>query len=689
MRAVAVDEKAVFKACGSAREHLRLHALSAAARVIEEAGRALGSHSALLESFPFVAGYLDAIDELPQVATLGWERVIERWQFSVGEHLPLRALSRRCNLEFAAIELLVAIGLIEEDGRFGLLFEAAQDVAGQQRPSWSLLHAWWGQSTSEPGSVSGYLRRIRELGLIKVANPDAPRSQWCFEMAPFVWDAMSGEVTFPSSGDLRYRPFSEVAQSSEPILQDDLEAKLTQLPGLIAERTIDAVIVRGPHHNGRRTLLSWLARELGRGVLEVELSGKVELDRERLRAMGALATLLDALPVLVVDPAPGEAIELPQSGDLILPVGVVAGVQGGLCGALVERAVTLTLEIPALPLRSRLLSRELAQPPDQLESLAERFRMTSGNLRRTARAAKVHAAIGGRVAPNTLDMRDASRMLGRQALDALATHVTEAGDFSCFASAPDTLRELRILEQRCKQRERLPATVGPALSSSLNCGVRALFQGPSGTGKTLAARLLATALQRDLYRVELAAVVNKYIGETEKSLARIFAAAEELDIILLFDEGDALLTRRTGVSNSNDRYANLETNFLLQRLEAFQGIVIVTTNAAELIDGAFARRMDAVVEFRSPDASERWSLWQLHLPAVHAIEERLLREVATRCQLTGGQVRNAVLHASLLALEAGQPLASEHLESAVQREYRKSGGVCPLRLRHANAAGRG
>src|SRR5262249_43567362 len=144
---------------------------------------------------------------------------------------------------------------------------------------------------------------------------------------------------------------------------------------------------------------------------------------------------------------------------------------------------------------------------------------------------------------------------------------------------------------------------------ALGTGVRALLTGPSGTGKTLAARVLAARLELDLYRLDLATVVNKYIGETEKNLSRVFARAEELDVALLLDEGDALLTQRTDVQTSHDRYANLETNYLLQRLETFEGILIVTTNAADRIDSAFQRRMDVVIEFRAPDAAERLEIW--------------------------------------------------------------------------------
>src|SRR6185295_19152064 len=246
--------------------------------------------------------------------------------------------------------------------------------------------------------------------------------------------------------------------------------------------------------------------------------------------------------------------------------------------------------------------------------------------------------------------------LNRQTLDALAIRLSASGDWSQLAVGGETRRELESLVSRCRHRERL--------QSQADAGVRALFSGPSGTGKTLAARLLASTLQMDVYRLDLSSIVNKYIGETEKNLNQIFSRADELDVILLLDEGDALLTQRTGVQTSNDRYANLETNFLLQRLESFEGILIVTTNAGERIDSAFQRRMDVVIDFRAPEAAELRRIWQLHLPAEHNVPQQLLSEVSRRCSLSGGQIRNAVLHASLLALTNGGRITPAYLEAA-------------------------
>jgi hypothetical protein len=664
-------------------QHFKLYFYAGVLHLLGHVARSFKSWDEALDQFPFLEGYFQEIsiyglDRLePDAATKEWHAALQSKEAAEFAHLPIRALKEATGLDYQALTLLMCIGLIEEDARFGTLFEALQVSPGQHRPTLGLLNECWAQQN---GEVRTSLRQLQELGLVEVINPEAPRIEWAYQVQGMLWDALRGEKNERPAPWARYHAPEKLAQGDELILSETIKESLATIPALLASGDADALIVRGPQHNGRRTLVGAIARSLGRGLLEVSgLNGSKD-DAARWRALGILATMYEALPLIVLDPAPGETIEVSRLNGYLGALGIVLGRQGGLSGSGVERALTLTLEMPDALARRRLWSRNLgALDAADAEQIAGRFRLTSGNIGRVARLAETCSTLAGREAVTLADVREASRSLNHQALDTLAAHVNACGDWANLAVKGETMQELANLESRCRHRERLGATVGASLGGQLNCGVRALFSGPSGTGKTLAARMLASVLKMDLYRLDLSAIVNKYIGETEKSLNRILARAEELDVILLLDEGDALLTRRTDVQSSNDRYANLETNFLLQRLETFEGIIVITTNASERIDNAFQRRMDVVVNFQPPDAFERALIWQLHLPQEHAIGRSALDEIARRCALSGGQIRNAVLHAALLALDDGGVITSGQLETAVQREYRKEGAVCPLR----------
>jgi ATPase family associated with various cellular activities (AAA) len=614
-------------------------------------------------------------------------------------HLPLRALAGAAGLSHDELTMLVCAGLVEEDARFGALFEAAQETPGQRRPTSGLLASWW-RGPADAGEARASLRRLGELGLFECPNADAPRSEWVLRVPAALWEALRGDVSESPAPWARYRAAAELEDLGALILPPQLKSRVEQAPALLRSGEARALVVRGPRRNGRRTLVGAIARSLGLGLLEVEafgaggavvLPGQSRADESRWRVAGPLAACLNALPVVRIELAPGEAAELPRLECCPAPLAVLLGGQGGVGGEAVERALTLTVPMPDRAERREHWRRSLGSPTRDLEEITEGFRLTGGNVRRAARLARVYASLAGREEIRTEDVREAARALGREALETLAARVETEGDWTQLAVSNHTFAELRSLESRCRQRERLAEEAGAGFGARPNGGVRALFSGPSGTGKTLAARLLAASLRKDLYRLDLSSVVNKYIGETEKNLGRVLSRAEELDVVLLLDEGDALLAPRTEVSNANDRYANLETNYLLQRLESYEGILVVTTNAGDRIDAAFQRRMDVCVQFSPPDAAERRSIWQLHLPAEHAVGQPLLDEVAHRCDLTGGQIRNAVLHASTVALEEGGSVTASHLEEAVRREYRKSGAVCPLRRggrAHSSAASR-
>jgi hypothetical protein len=210
-------------------------------------------------------------------------------------------------------------------------------------------------------------------------------------------------------------------------------------------------------------------------------------------------------------------------------------------------------------------------------------------------------------------------------------------------------------------------------------GVSGLFHGDSGTGKTLAAEALATRLALPMLAVDLSLVVSKYIGETEKNLAELFTAAEGFAALLFFDEADALFGRRTNVQDAHDRYANIEVNFLLQRLEAFEGLAVLSTNLLQGVDEAFLRRFDQVVQFPRPGVAERNALWQAHLPAGRLASDVRAAALAARFELTGGEIRNAALGAAFVAADSDGVVTTALLEAAVADELMKKGRPFPGR----------
>jgi len=664
----------------TAASHFKLYFLGGVLHVLERLAANLGSIEEVVEQFPFVTDYLDELQRIGDIEISSrasdprWRAFVARWEATVGTHLPLRALREALQLDDRTLTLLMAIGLIEEDPRFAFPIEAAQPSGPSPRPTLGLLTAWWRDDDGVSG-VRGAIRILIEHGLVHVVNPEAPRLQWMFQSPPAVWDALRGEPSITAMAGVTLTVARQLPSVEDLILPDVTRREVEALPSILRSRRAKAVIVRGPRHNGRHTIARAMAGALGLNALE--LTGSLRQPDDRWTSAGVLATLLHAMPIVALDLGLGETCELPPLKGYDGPIAIVAGRHGAITGE-AAGAVTVHIPMPGPAERSDLWHRSLDAPASGAAlEFGDRFRLTSGFIFRSSALARAQAALHGRSRIEPSDVRVASRALHAD-IERLAAYVPAAGGWECLGAAPDTLAELRSLELRCRHRERLRTRVGASLGPQLSSGVRALFAGPSGTGKTMAARLLASSLEMDLYRLDLASVVNKYLGETEKSLDQLFSRAEEVDVVLLIDEGDALLTGRTAVQNSNDRYANLETNYLLQRLESFEGLLVVTTNAVARIDTAFQRRMDVVVEFRMPGPHERWLIWQLHLPVAHGVESAWLQEAALRCELSGGQIRNAVLHASLAALERGRPVSTCDLQDAVHREYRKSGTVCPL-----------
>lgn len=659
-------------------QHFALYFYAALLRVVARAASHHGSLAAARESLPFLTGYLEELQELglgdihSEDVCASWTDALLEWESDAPCPLPLIALRHAAALSVEDITLLVQVGLPDEDPRIGRVYDLLQGGVGERRITMPLLAASW--PPDEGFDARAAVHRLSALGLVEGPSGDGGVIRPC----SVVWDALRGSDAMSCSW-MRFEAHDQLPEITGLVLPPALRDEALRAARVLESGAASVLVLRGPRHNGRSTLATAMAAEMGKGVLHVSA---METGADpRWRSAASVACLLGAAIVTSAEPGPSETFTLPDIPGGLAPLFVTLGTSGGLTGALADRTITLRVPVPR-PAERELIWRTTLQGDDAGMS---RRRLTSGNIVRAARLARASGALDADVSPSARAraLCDAVRTLERPGLELLARRVDTASEWSRLAVSAETMAELTSLAARCRQRERLAAVVGPALGG-MGPGVRALFKGPSGTGKTLAARLLAGMLGMDLYRVDLASVVNKYIGETEKNLERVFACAEELDVVLLFDEGDALLTQRTGVHSANDRYANLETNYLLQRFESYEGVLLVTTNAGDRIDAAFQRRMDVIVDFPLPDAGERWCIWQLHLPERHEVDDAFLDAAAQRCTLSGGEIRNVALHAALLALEAETPVSARHLEEAIEREYRRQGGQSPLRGRAAS-----
>jgi len=268
------------------------------------------------------------------------------------------------------------------------------------------------------------------------------------------------------------------------------------------------------------------------------------------------------------------------------------------------------------------------------------------------------------------DLWDACRARTSAALDDLARHVEPVYDWEDIVVPDEVLEQLHELADQVEGRSRVYEQWGFGRKLARGRGITALFAGPSGAGKTMAAEIIARHLRLDLHRIDLAGVVSKYIGETEKNLRRVFDAAESSGAILLFDEADALFGTRTEVRDSHDRYANLEINYLLQRMEDYAGLAILATNRRGALDTAFLRRLRFVIEFPFPGPEERRQIWERVFPAAAELDD-VDHGSLSLLELTGGNIRTIALNGAFLAAADDRPIGMPHLMRAAAREYAK------------------
>ena len=316
--------------------------------------------------------------------------------------------------------------------------------------------------------------------------------------------------------------------------------------------------------------------------------------------------------------------------------------------------------------------RPVDQPTEDLASVVAPYRLGGEQIRRVAHAARELAAFED--VPFSGDhLRRAARQQSASGLEQHARRIRPAVGWDDLVLPEGSLSALRELALRARHRDRVLGDWRLSVGGGRGRGVTALFAGESGTGKTLSAEVVAAELGLDLYVVQLSSIVDKYVGETEKNLERVFTEADRADAVLLFDEADSVFGKRSEVKDAHDRYANLESAYLLQRLESFDGIALLTTNLRANIDDAFTRRLDLVVDFPFPDADQRLALWRHGLAHVPCADDTDPGPCAWDFELAGGSIRSAVVTAAYAAAGRGEAVTDADLLTGAQREYRKAG----------------
>ena len=462
--------------------------------------------------------------------------------------------------------------------------------------------------------------------------------------------------------------------------------QLVAAPGLVDRALADLalepagrarIVVRGRRGSGRRTWLATLAKRAGRTLATIDAT---RLLRER--RVDELTTILQRMHLHGWLPCI-DGLDSVSSEDALLLSMVrerIAMHRGPLAVRLLRHTTPplepgyVVIDLPALTVAERAelwaqRAGELGMVLHHPDELAARFPVGAGTITRVVRAVAPRAPVDVDRA-----LTDSLRQHVEVQMSSLATRVTRLPSWSQVALPTEIADSIAELIARVRYRRVVYDTWGFEQVMSTSRGLTALFQGGPGTGKTLVAGALAHELGLDLYRVDLARVVSKWVGETEKNLAEVLDAAEEGHALLLFDEADAIFARRTEVHTALDRYSNLEVNYLLQRLDSFEGVVVLTTNLQTSIDPALKRRLTCQLTFPFPDEGTRERLWRMHLPAqLPCAGELDLAGLARRYQMSGGYIRNAAIRAAFLAAQDHTPLSQLHLERAIRAEFREAG----------------
>ncbi|MFC9691334.1 ATP-binding protein [Kribbella sp. NPDC056951] len=580
----------------------------------------------------------------------------------------LRRLVHAFGLTELDTEILLTVIAPDLDARFEQLYGYLNDDVSQRRATARLVFDLLGVPAADPLARGRFdvSAPLMAGGLIEIESPSRP----------FLGRAL--RVPDPVTAYL------VGGYATEPMLLD-----VTVPPPLIVYGELEDRIVRGLQP-GRPVYLRERPGSAGPGLAAAAFS-KLDLG---VLALDLTKLLKDTDPIVFARTAARQA-RLRSAGILAGPVEsapidvlralAVVPVHTVLTGVPTwdpawASVVPATLDPPLLTesQRGTLWHALLPTASPGLDAAAETntFRLGVDQIVRTAEAATTRAEVDGVLVTGDV-LRAGARSQNGAGLERLARRIQPAVSWNDLVLPEEQLARLRELAIRARHREQVIRGWGMRPGGGRGAGVSALFTGESGTGKTLSAEVIAAELGVDLYVVDLATVIDKYIGETEKNLERVFTEATGVNGVLLFDEADAIFGKRSEVSDARDRYANVEVAYLLQRMESFDGLAILTTNLRANLDEAFSRRLDLIIHFPQPEEAERVLLWDRCLGRNVPRDPSLDLTAAAHFELSGGDIRSAAVTAAYYAAAGARAVTLDDLLTAIEHEYTKLGRLPP------------
>ena len=622
-----------------------------------------------------------AAEELTARATALKDDVASlREKIGAKQSLPIDILAHLFGLGAFECDVLLLCAAPEFDADFQALFGYVQDNIKRDTPTMHLACALFGaqqdsvRQMSARFNINAPLRRYRLIQLREAPVPIALRPLFLPER---ILDYLRGINHLDT--DLQ----QHVVPLPSPLLSPTIEAAGRRVADAVergrAQGVFPLVNVIGDKDGGQREVASQSAKNLRLTLFELDPASIVEHDLMALTALMEREALL-AQAAFFIDMTRADELSgrmkrllnvlLSQTGVLLF-LGHRQRVEDA------PRLINFHLSRYSSQDRVSLWQSALDDeaPLIDIPRIVQQFRFGPTGVRQAAATARDNAAVqnGNGQPPQPISTEDvwaACRQQSEWQLDDLAQRIDPACGWDDLVLQTDALAHLHEIAQQVHHRYRVYVAWGYEQKLNRGSGISALFTGASGTGKTMAAEILANELDLPLYRIDLAGVVNKYVGETEKNLRRIFAAAEESGTILFFDEADALFGKRTDVKDSHDRYANIEVNYLLQLMENYSGLAILATNRRQSLDRAFLRRLRFVVDFPFPTMDSRRRILQRVFPEQVPVG-RLDYNRLAQMEIAGGNIHTIALNATFLAAADGGVVEMRHFIAAARREYAK------------------